>query len=85
MDMAYAHASHDTVASSARATSYYMSTSDQPAGFGSEPSTGSGMTVSVLGVTSYLRGCKNGGCNGVPVRDTNLTLALPLALTLNGL
>ena len=41
------------------------------------------MTVSVLGVTSYLRGCKNGGCNGVPVRDTNLTLALPLALTLN--
>ena len=51
MDMAYAHASHDTVASSARATSYYMSTSDQPAGFGSEPSTGSGMTVSVLGVT----------------------------------
>ena len=38
--------------------SYYMSTSDQPAGFGSEPSTGSGMTVSMLGVTSYLRECK---------------------------
>ena len=39
-----------------------MSTSDQPAGFGSEPSTGSGMTVSVLGVTSYLRACTKWGC-----------------------
>ena len=41
-----------------------MSTSDQPAGFGSEPSTGSGMTNSVLGVTSYLRECKNGVVTG---------------------
>lgn len=32
----------------------------QPAGFGSEPGTGSGMTVSVLGVTSYLGGVRTG-------------------------
>ena len=48
-----------TAGTTPNTTSYYV---PQPAGFGAEPGTGSGMTVSVLGVASYLRGCTKWGC-----------------------